>query len=220
MQTACGPRGRCTLPPKRLPNTGCWAQWRGALNTPGLSPAVPSSPTWAKPRCCRSSSCHGVVGTRVHTPAHTHAEVAHAVHRHRSCAWTFPRARLGQPQRHVCALLLGHPENRSSAAAGLQRALRTREPHGHGPGSQPAALRAKPHSWGTERAAVVPAGTPLPPQRLGLAGVLGCCRVRPRCLTPALQGALMPGSSPDLGQGHWGEGCPRQPALLKVKEED
>lgn len=209
MQTACGPRGRCTrstLHPKCLPKAGCWAQMGGcALNTPGLSPAVPSSPTWAKLRHCRSRSCHAVV-QRWHT----------------SCTGTdpapgmFPRARLGQARRHVCASLLGHPKSRSSAAAGLPRALQTGEPHGHGPGSQPAALGAKPHIRGTELPSCPWA--PLCPHGVrGLLGSWAAAGFGPRA--PRLL-CEVPGSSPDLGQEHRGESCLCQPALLKVKEED
>lgn len=57
------------------------------------------------------------------------------------------------------------------------------------------------------------------PRCLGLAGELGGCGFWSWCPMPALWNALMPRSSPELGQGHQDEGCPRQPALLKVSED-
>lgn len=190
----------------------------GALNTPGLSPAVPSSPTWAKLRHCRSSSCHAMVGTRVRTPTHTRAEVAHVVRRHRSCALDVPRS----PARSGPACVprsLGIPKAAAQPPRGCHELSR--------PGNHTATGRARSQlplvpnpTFGAPSCRRARGHPSAPPQRPGLAGELGCGRIRPPCPTPALRGALVPGSSPDLGQEHRGESCLCQPALLKVKEED
>lgn len=163
------------------PGAGVWL-CRGAAVIPQVS-----SPAWAKPRRCGFSSCHAVAGTR----AHRRAEVARAVHRHRSCAWAFPRARLGQARVCLAPWAPQKPQlgGRRGAASPPERG--TTRPRAGLAASCPRCQTPRPG----RRAAGVPMGTPLPPRRLGLAGELGCCRARPRCPTPALRGAPMPGSS-------------------------
>lgn len=96
------------------PQSRCLAVPRGCGNPTGLQPDVGEAPALQVKLLPRRGG-----GTRVRTPTHTRAEVAHTVCRHRSCPRTSPQAQLGRPQRHVCASLLGHPESRSSAAMGL-----------------------------------------------------------------------------------------------------
>lgn len=154
MQTACGPRGRCTrstLPPKHLPKAGCWAQLRGGGCTEhagsqscrAVQPDVGEAPALQVKLLPR----HGG-----DTCAHPHAHACRGGTRRAQAQILRPGCSQepGSVRPSVCASLLGHPKSRSSAAAGLPRALQTGEPHGHGPGSQPAALGAKPHIWGTE----------------------------------------------------------------------
>lgn len=125
------------------------------------------------------------------------AEVAHVVHRHRSCALDVPTspARSG-PVARVCLAPWASQKPQLS-----RRGVATSSPD-RGTTRPRAGLAAScpwcqtPHSG--HRAAVVPVGTPLPPRCPGLAGELGCGRIRPPCPTPALRGArIKPG--PEAG---------------------